>query len=462
MSIRIAFAVSVAIAALTGCTTGQDMVVTHQDLPVKFKNTVDASHKEAFDKEWWKALNDQQLNDLVAKALVNNSDVKVATGQIMAAEAVLKGSNASFFPVFDLSVDGSRGRQATGSSGSAGADYPMVKSASSQIGVKYELDLWGRLSDISAANQYAVEASNYDKQAIELTVMSGVVNGYLSLRQSDQLIQQYIAILKNAEENASFVERSLDAGLSTNIDLQASQTQVRDSRASLLKQQAERDITENALALLVGDQSVVVKPSLSGIASRLPVPNEGLTSSLLASRPDVLKADAALSKAKANVSVAKKAFFPQISLTGAVGSQTSAFSTLMGAGSKIWSAGYGLDLPIFDGGLRVSNLWTSRAEQDIALAQYKNAIQTSFGEVNDAIVTLNSRKRLLEDAEFTSESAKKVLAMQEVKFNGGILSYKELVAEDSAYRQKQILAIQSRFDYLNAWVSFNKSLGIGI
>lgn len=459
MSIKVALAVSVAIATLTGCASSIDTSVNSQDLPAVFKESVGAVKAVKVDKEWWKALRDQQINDLVAKALVNNSDVKVASGQILAAEAALKGSDASFFPVFDLAVDGSRGRQATASGGS---DYPMVKSASSQIGLKYELDLWGRLSDISAANQYAVDASNYDKQAIELTVMSGVVNGYLSLRQSDQLIQQYSAILKNAQENESFVVRSLDAGLSTDIDLQAAQTQVREARASLLKQQADRALTENALALLVGDQSLVIAPSLDGIAADLPVPSEGLPSSLLAKRPDVLKADANLSKAQANVSVARKAFFPQISLTGAVGSQTSAFSSLMGAGSKIWSAGYGLDLPIFDGGLRVSNLWTSRAEQEIALTQYKNAVQTSFKEVNDAIVTLNSRKTLLEDAEFTSASARKVLGMQNVKYNGGILSYKELVAEDSAYRERKIQAIQGRFEYLSAWVSFNKSLGIGI
>jgi multidrug efflux system outer membrane protein len=453
----LAVAVGVALATLSGCSTQPTADLTPNDLPIAFKQNL-TQDQVKFEKEWWKSMGDQQLNDLVTKALKNNADVRVASAQILAAEAVLKGSNASFFPVFDLAVDGSRGRQA--SQLSSQESYPVTKTTSGTLGMSYELDLWGRLSDISDSNKHALEATVFDKQAVELTVVSGVVKGYLTILQNDQLIREYQSIAENADQNLAVLKYSYEKGLSTEIDLQNAENQVRDAKSDLVAQKAQRDLSENALALLVGDQALSIN-SVAGLNElKLPVAAPGLPSSLLENRPDVKKAQADLLTADANISVAKKAFFPQIKLTGSVGKQSSAFSSLMGGGSRIWSAGYGLDLPIFDGGLRVSNLWQSRAERDLALAKYKNAVQSAFKDVNDAMVSLNAKQALLDNSVSSNESSHKVFGMMNSQYTGGLISYKELLSENTTYRQKKIQLVNSRFDYLSAWVDFNKSLGI--
>jgi multidrug efflux system outer membrane protein len=455
----LAMAVGVAIATLSGCASNPENVVEKTDLPSDFKYTLGQNAQIEASQQWWEAMADPELDRLLAKALEGNADVHVASAQILSAEAVLKGSEASFFPVFDLAVDGSRGRQASQFTGQG--TYPVSKTTSGTIGMKYEIDLWGRLSDISASNQHALEATVYDKQAVVLTVISGVVKGYLSIREADLLIGEYQAIVDNAEQAVSMTKYSYQKGLSTEIDLQNAENQVRDARASLVAKKAERDLAENALALLVGDQTLNVAASGDLLKLKMPVVAVGLPSALLEHRPDVRKAQADLLSAEADISAAKKAFFPQINLTGSMGKQSSAFSSLMGGGSRIWSAGYGLDLPIFDGGLRMSNLWRSRADRELAVAHYKNAVQGAFKDVNDSIVSLNAKQTILDDSVSSKESSNKVFAMMNTQYTGGLISYKELLAENTTYRQKNIQLINSRFDYLSAWVDFNKSLGIG-
>ncbi|MFK4132374.1 efflux transporter outer membrane subunit [Pseudomonas luteola] len=450
---------SIALAALmSGCASQGTDVISLNDLPHSYKASVNGeSRSETHKNQWWEALNDRELDELVSKAHTFNSDVRIASTQILAAQAKLRGSEASFFPVLDLALSGSKGRMANAQ---AQSKMPVMQSVTGQMQLSYELDIFGKLSDARNSSFKALQATQYDKQAIELAVKTSVIEGYLKIREYDQLIDQYQELYANAKENEEIVSLSVTNGLATGMDLKDAQILTRTQMSMLEQHKADRKLAENALALLVGDQSLTIKADQRRYENVLPTVNPGVPSSLLENRPDVQKALATLESANANVLVAKKAFFPQISLTGSSGQQSSALSSLIG-GNNVWSIGYGLDLPLFDGGLRMSNLWQSKAEREQAVEMYKSTVQTAFKEVNDAIVSLNAQSAIFEQAKLANGESVERLSMHDSEFKSGLISYKRLLDAKNTHIENNIKLVEDHYAYLNQWVVFNKSLGIG-
>lgn len=450
----LALAVGAALLGLVGCSSTAPQNAIKGEMPDAFKT---ASGSVVLAKSlWWKELKDERLNALVEKAGSSNSDIRIAAAQLLQAEATLRGSEASFFPAFDLALKNSRDKQATGISE---GDYPVLDTKKAQVAMNYEVDLWGRIASIRDSSEAALKASEQDKRSIELTVASSVVQGYLKVRQLDEQVATLKLIKDNNEKSLAVLEFSAREGYATEDAIERSKVELASAIAKIEQYHEQREKAVSALSILVGDPLLSIESDKDYKLNGLTAPAAGLPSSLLASRPDLLKAEHDLEAANANIDVAKKAFFPQISLTGALGSQSGQLNSLMRSGTGIWSFGFGLELPIFDGGLRMSNLMRSEADQQVAIAKYQKSIQVAFAEVNDALVSVESSRKVYEQDKSAVASAAKTLGLVTDRYKEGYSTYQDTLTEANNMHESRLAEIEGRYLVATNVAAFNRSLG---
>ena len=445
---------SIIMLSLAGCSSVDHSEEIENEIPKEFK-LKNTDKKVAQNESWWGLLKDRDLEYLIERAILMNADIDIAAAQVMKAESILRGSEASFFPVFDLALKDTKGKNTVAQNSDSG----ISKLKTGNLLLSYEVDLWGRLSNIRDINEYNLRASKYDQEIVRRTVIANVVSSYLSIRQFDEEISALTELKENSEKSLAVINFSVQEGYAENNELEKSKSSLAQASILLERKLEERLKVENSLSVLIGDPNYRRKRDDNYKLIGLVAPDEGLASSLLLTRPDIVAAENRLKAAGANIDVAKKSFFPQISLTGALGTQSSQMRGLMRSGNDVWSYGIGLDLPIFDGGLRWSNLLQSEAEEKEALAQYKKTIRVAFSEVNDALVSLEANKRVYHQSLIALKSSMKTLAFVTDRYQRGYSSYTETLKEANEMLNSRLNEIDNRYKISKDIILFNRALG---
>jgi multidrug efflux system outer membrane protein len=310
-------------------------------------------------------------------------------------------------------------------------------------------------------------ASEEGRKTAQISLIAAVANGYLSLLADQELLAITQQSLDSRVVSLQLSQLRFDNGVSSELDLRQSQSLVEAARVSLAQLQRQRALDENALSLLLGQplsgDLAVVFPTGQGLADT-PVMAEvpaGLPSDLLALRPDIRQAEQQLLAANANIGAARAAFFPRISLTASAGSGSSNLAGLFDSGRYGWTFAPQLFLPLFDAGRNQAGLEVSKANRDIAVAQYEKAIQTAFREVSDALagratlgVQLNAQQ-----AQSSAEAAR--FKLSDLRFQNGIANQLELLDAQRALFAAQQAVVQIRLQQLQNQVTLYKTLGGG-
>ncbi len=383
-----------AVLALGACTTlDPEPPVADASIPAQWPmppTTAGAAHGEGAQGEfagargvvdvgWRDFFVDEALERLIEQALANNRDLRVAARNVERAQALYRVQRADQLP--SIGVQGA----ATRASGN-GPQFRDQYSVSLGLAA-FEIDLFGRVRSLSHSALQQFFATESAQRAVQLTLIAEVANAYLTWiadRESTRVAQ---AALVNREQALDLTRKRYDYGAVSALDVSQAQTSVEQARtdASRFAGQAAQDL--NALRLLVGgpidDASIPDRFDLA--VSGLRALPAGVPSEVLLRRPDVLQAEHLLLSANANIGAARAAFFPSIRLTGAIGTASGDLSGLFGSGSRFWTFGPQLNLPIFQGGALRANLRATQAEREIALAQYERAIQSGFREAADAL-----------------------------------------------------------------------------
>ncbi len=341
------------------------------------------------DVGWRDFFVDPTLERLIEQALANNRDLRVAALNVERAQALYRVQRAEQLPA--VGVQGT----ATRASGT-GPRFSDQYSVSLGLAA-FEIDLFGRVRSLSRAALEQYFATESAQRSVQLTLVGEVANAYLTWMADREATRVAQAALVNREQALDLTRKRYEYGAVGALDVSQAETSVEQARtdASRFAGQAAQDL--NALRLLVGatiDEASIpdrFDPVVSGLRA-LPA---GVPSEVLLRRPDVVQAEHRLLAANANIGAARAAFFPSIQLTGAIGTASSELSGLFGSGSRFWTFGPQLNLPIFQGGALRANLRATQAERDIALAQYEQSIQAGFREVADALAltrTLSEQK----------------------------------------------------------------------
>lgn len=454
--------------ALVGCQLAPDYQRPESPVPMFFPDAQAPTDERIFvaaELPWQTFFSDPQLQVLIGQALENNRDLRAAVYRIEEARGLYRVQNAERFPLLGMGADVSRGRfnqgattGALGSSGSISETYSVSAAVSA-----FELDFWSRVANLSTAAQAEYFASIEAQRAFRLSLIRNVATAYLGLREATERIALAEATVMSRRDGLRIAKVRLEAGITSALDFNQAQallTQAETQLASIMLTRAEN---QNLLAVLTGGtvEEPLPEPLSLEAQSNPPVLDAGLSSSLLANRPDILAAEQRLIAAKANIGVARAAFFPQVSLTGSFGYASSELSNLISGRKETWSIGPSITLPIFDFGRNRGNLTVAQARDNIAIAEYESTIQTAFKEVANALA---GRRYLAEQVDAQRRNTKtlqRVANLARKRYQEGVVNYIEVLdAERSLFEAEQVF-IQTRRAEVQNLVGLYVALGGG-
>lgn len=411
---------------------------------------------------WWELYQDPVLNDLVSKALANNTDIKLAAARIEEADAFMREVGAALFPRINLDAGASRSRVSQlGANPQFNNINPIRESYSIQLGTSFELDFWGKLRRAKESARAQALASRYAHDTVALSLTGLVASNYLQLRSLESQIALSEDSLRTRNESLALTKRRLEGGVSSALDVYQAEVASTNLAAQIVELKRLRAVSENQLAVLTGELDLKLPVGSIDQLPTPPLPPAGMPSSLLEARPDVRQAEELLISQNANIGVAKAALFPTISLTANYGGESAELADVLKSAARIWTGGLGLTLPIFDSGRLSARLDQATAQQKQALASYEGAVRTAFQEVNDALVTVRQnteREALLESSK---DAAKKAMEISENRYKSGYSAYIDVLDSQRVYNETAITYIQSRQARLIASVDLFKALGGG-
>ena len=414
------------------------------DAPIEnqFPGNTDSSTKTpASEIGWNEFFREPRLKALIAAAIENNRDLRLAALNIEEARALYNVQWADRLPTFQVEGETSRARSVSTSSPG------MVTSGNYTVGLglsAFELDFFGRVKSLTDAALAQYLATEEAQRSVYISLVSEVAKTYLTERAQTQQIELAKKSYESYKHSYELMQKRYEVGASSALELRQYETLMQSALVSLSTLERQRAQTENALVILIGGKQIKDLPpphdlSEDDILQDIPA---GLPSDLLANRPDIRQYEQLLKAANANIGAARAAFFPRITLTAFAGTASSSLSGLFDAGTGAWTFTPQLTLPIFDAGRNMANLDLAEARKNIAIVNYEKAIQTAFKEVADALTARDWLNEQVKAQAAVLNSETERLKLSEARYNNGIASSLEvLMLKDSSLRRNSLLSM---------------------
>jgi multidrug efflux system outer membrane protein len=453
-----------ALVALAGCSL--EPAYRAPALPVAEQWPLPAQgsggEAPASDVGWRDFFVDPHLQALIAQALENNRDLRIAVLNVASARAQYRIQRAARLP--SLEASGSFTRQRLPPVLASGPTASITQVSEVDVGVSaFEIDLFGRVRSLSHAALEHYFAQEESRRNAQLVLIAEVANAYLTLAADRESLQLAEDTLKSQSASFQLTQKLHERGAASGLDVAQASTTQETARTDVARYRGNVAKDINALTLLVGatlDPQSLPGSLDSAVTELAPLP-AGLPSGVLLRRPDVLSAEHTLRAAHADIGAARAAFFPSISLTALTGSASRDLSDLFSAGTSTWTFAPKAVLPIFEGGRLRGNLEASHANRDIALAQYEKAIQSGFREVADALALSTTLAQEREAATALVQASTQAYTLSERRFKAGRDSYLIVLdSQRSMYAAQQSLIAVRQAEQSNR-VDLYKALGGG-
>jgi len=397
----------------------------------------------AGDIGWKEFFPDPELQALLARALANNRDLRIATLNVEAARAQYRIQRAELMPAIDAQGTSANVRVPASLSQSGVSELNRTYTAGFGVSA-FELDLFGRVRSLRRAALEDYFRLEETRTAAQLVLVSEVANAWLTLIADRQLLALARETHDSQRKSYDLTRLRFDSGVSSEIDLHRSETSWREAEVDIAQQTRRVVQDRNALALLVGEPLPAEIAAgqrtfeAQTFSKTLPA---GLPAELLVRRPDVRAAEHALKAANADIGAARAAFFPSIELTGFYGQASNDLSALFQSGQTSWSFTPQVHLPIFSGGANLAALDLANVRKRIEIAHYEQSIQIAFREVADALVTRATLDDQLRAQEALTRASDSSYRLADQRYRGGVDSYlSALIAQRDLYTaQRQLI-----------------------
>lgn len=409
---------------------------------------------------WQKFFPDEKLQKIIATALKNNRDLRLAALNAERARALYGIQRAELLPA--VNAVGSLSRQRAPADLSTTGGVRTAERYDVNFGISaWEIDFFGRIRSLKDRALEEYLATDQARRSAQILLISTVANAYLALAADRESLKLALSTLETQEAAYRLIRKRHEVGLTSELDLLRAQSQVETARGdvALYTQRAAQD--ENALNLLVGSPlPVELLPAELGNVIPPKEVSPGASSELLLQRPDVLTAEHRLKAANANIGAARAAFFPRIALTTAIGTASAELSGLFKSGSEAWSFAPQIILPIFD-----ARTWSAydatKIDREIAVAQYEKTIQTAFREVADGLAVQGTVNRQISAQQSLVNAFSETYRLSNARYTKGIDSYLSVLdAQRSVYAAQRGLIVLQLARLVNQ-VTFYKVLGGG-
>jgi multidrug efflux system outer membrane protein len=461
-------AFAIALLVLSGCATMAPKY-TRPEAPVPSEwpsgpaykaSTTNTGERGASDITWQEFFIDKHLQKLIALALENNRDLRIASLNIERTQALYRIQRAELLPTVNAGGTFSKERVPGILSGSR---KPVTTDLYNvNLGISsWELDLFGRIRSLKDAALQEYLATEQARLGTQISLVAEVANTYLTLAADRKLLKLAQDTLSSQEASYNLIRRRYEVGASSELDLRQAQTRVDTARVDISRYTAIVAGDENALTLLVGSPVPEgLLPTELGTVTMLQDISPGLPADVLQRRPDILQAENQLKAANANIGAARAAFFPRITLTTSIGTTSDQLSGLFKSGSDTWSFIPQIAMPIFDARTRPA-YDVAKVDREISLTQYEKAIQVAFREVADALAKRGTLGDQMAAQESLVEATAESYRLSDLRYKSGIDSYLSVLdAQRSLYGAQQGL-ISVRLSRVTNLVTLYKVIGGG-
>jgi len=413
---------------------------------------------------WWEGFQDPTLNELERQLTESNPDLRAAVARFEAARGVAIQARSNIFPTLDADVSAKRGKASanTALSRALGGGSPSVQNDFlAGLNLSWEVDLFGRLRNTAAAAGAQAQASAADLAAVELSLQAELAADYFSLRGDDTTIRLLEDTIKVYDRAYELTRNRYQEGISAATDVDQADTLRQNARSQLAAANLERAHLEHAIAVLLGKVPAGFTLEPGSLAGTPPPFDAGLPSKLLERRPDVGRAERAMAAANAQIGVAKAAWFPIFSISGAGGFESMLSSSWFNAPSHFWSVGPGATVPLLDAGARYGLNKQARAQYEEAAANYRKTTLAAYQEVEDNLAGLHHLADQRKADEAAAASAQSSAYHADQRYDAGVADYVEVTTTHTAALNAQRDTISVRVAQMNAAVALVRATGGG-
>jgi len=450
-----------ALLVLGGCIVSR-VSVDKPALPLPQALPAVAQQATPLADRWWSVFGDPTLDRLMEEALAHNADAALAAARVLESRSALRQANSNRSP--GVSIEGNAARRFDSVLAGQSPDPGVARDSFSAQGVvTYELDLWGRYTRASEAARSRLLASEFDRDAVRLSLTGDVARGYFSLVAAQQQLDRARETLAARRESVGLEKIRFDAGESDEATLR--RTEAEAAASAISAQQFELDLGQrtHALGVLLGRSPKEMTDAgwTTGVLPVAPVLSPGLPSTVLERRPDVRSAEAALIAAAADIGVARTGLFPTINLTGTYGSASQELADLFTDPAKQWSLAAGLLQPVFQAGRLRAAVERANALQQQRQAAYARTVQNAFRDVLDALKGQELLGGIRQTTAEQSAALARAAELSELRYAAGEIAYLDLLDVRRNLYQSQIALVGAQRDALTNSVSLALALGGG-
>jgi multidrug efflux system outer membrane protein len=457
---------ALACSLLAGCTVGPNYHRPAMPAPPAYKSEGPwrvADPKDSIPKgTWWEVYNDDELNGYEKQLLASNQSLSAAKDRLSQARALARVASAGYFPTVSTDPNASRQRYSGNRPEVVTIGRPLTQNTFAvPFSLNYEPDLFGKVKRTLEASNASLQSTAADYYNVILVLTAELAADYYSLRELDaevQVVQEAVTI---QQKGLQLVDARHSGGVASGLDLAQQKTLLDSTQTQLYLVQQQRAQFEHAIAVLTGNAASTFSiPVLPLNATPPPVPL-GVPSDLLERRPDIATAERQMAYENAQVGIATAAFYPQLTLFGGGGVQSTDITTLFTAPSAIWAVGGDLLQPIFEGGRNRANLAATKSAYDEAEANYRESVLTAFQQVEDGLSGLNTLSQAVNTQTAAVDDARRALELANNRYVGGVTSYLDVITAQSALLTNQRLATQLLGQQMVTSVYLVKALGGG-
>ena len=452
--------VIVCLAALaTACTVGPNYKRPPVVTPEAYRGAGGAPASSSIaDEHWNQVFTDSTLQRLITTALAQNDNVRLAAARILEAQARRGVTRADQFPAVTAGID------VLGERPSVALGFPSknVAAIEAQASVAWEIDFWGKYRRATEAARAELLASEWGRRAVLTTLVSQVADAYFGLRALDLELDLSQQTLTSRRESLRLTQIREQGGATSLLDVRQAEQLVYGATGEIATLQREIEQQENFISFLLGDNPGPVPRGLALTdephAPDLPA---GLPSALLERRPDIQEAEQQIVATNAQIGIARAAYFPDISLTGSGGFESTALTSLLTPANTIWSAAFAVTQPVLTAGRTRSQIAVATAQRQEAIVAYQQTVRQAFREVSDALVGYRKLREFREQQALLAASAQDARRLADIRYQGGATSYLEVLDADTRLFDAQLALVAAQDSELAGFVELYRALGGG-
>ena len=452
---------------LTSCNLAPKYCPPRIDIPDSYRLELQNATPPEFvcktaNIKWWEQFHDKVLDDLIITALGNNYDIKIAIARVDQYRAILGIVSSNLFPQVGGELNKTRQQLSLETFPPLSPQYRRFNVYSATISAAYELDIWGKIKNRSDAAYYDYLAQIEVKRTVILTLVSAVADSYVNLRKLDKQLEISKNTLKTRIESERIARLRFESGFTSELEYKQAQSETETAIIAIKRLEITIPVQENLISVLVGmaPTSITRGKILDALVMPPNIP-VGLPSDLLWQRPDIQRAEDAIIASNYKIGEARAEFFPDITLTGMYGNQSSQLHNLFTGNAVTWATSANLFQPIFTGGRLLSQLELAKSVKSETVYIYCQTILNALKEVNDALISHKMNLELVIEQTKQVKIFERYRYLAELQYNNGQSDYLNVLDAERRLFESQLLLADTEANSFSSLINLYKALGGG-